>query len=96
MEEYISKKSGIDLTQFWDQYLRTTQIPKLEYKYNLNQLTFRYVDIIEGFDMPVQLEINGKNKWIQPNADWQTFENIGDIKDCYVKQDFLIKTQLIE
>lgn len=96
VEEYISEKSGIDLTQFWDQYLRTVQIPKLEYKLNLNQLSYRYVDIIDGFDMPVQVEINGKNIWIEPNADWQTFENIGDIKDCYVKPDFLIKTQLIE
>jgi aminopeptidase N len=96
VEEYISEKSGIDLTQFWNQYLRTTLIPKLEYKYSLNQLTYRYVDIVEGFDMPVHLEINGKDKWIQPTADWQTFENIGDIKDCFVKKDFLVNAQLVE
>jgi aminopeptidase N len=96
VEEYISEKSGIDLTQFWNQYLRTTLIPKLEYKYNLNLLSFRYVDIVKGFDMPVQLEINGNDKWIQPTADWQTFESIGNIKDCFVKQDFLVTTQLVE
>ncbi|GEQ85934.1 peptidase M1 [Patiriisocius marinistellae] len=96
VEEYISEKAGIDLTEFWEQYLRTTMIPKLEYKYSLNQLTYRYVDIIEGFDMPVIMNINGKEKWIQPNAQWQTFENIGDIRELSLKEDFFIKSQNVQ
>ncbi|MFT7666314.1 MAG: aminopeptidase N [Patiriisocius sp.] len=96
VEEYISEKSGIDLTQFWEQYLRTTLIPKLEYNYNGNKLKYRYVDIIADFDMPVQIVINGETYWIQPTADWNTFVNNNGINSCTVKQDFLITAQLIE
>lgn len=93
VEDYISEKSGIDLTQVWDQYLRTVKIPKLEYKYKNYELQYRYVDIIEGFDMPVIAIINGKEHWIQPNGQWQTFENKGDIREVAIKNDFFIKKQ---
>ncbi len=96
VEEYISDKAGIDLTEFWQQYLRTTQIPTLEYKYSSNQLSYRYIDIIEGFDMPVIMNINGKEHWIQPNAEWQTFENIGDIREASVKEDFYVNSKIVQ
>ncbi|MGB0789693.1 MAG: M1 family metallopeptidase, partial [Marinirhabdus sp.] len=50
VEGYLSEQSGIDLTQFWEQYLRTIKIPKLEYRINDNKLTFRYTNIVKGFD----------------------------------------------
>ena len=33
IENYISQQSGIDLTEFFNQYLRTTKIPTLEYSH---------------------------------------------------------------
>ena len=46
IENYLSEKSGKDLTAFFDQYLRTTLIPKLEYEIKGGSITYRYVDII--------------------------------------------------
>ncbi|MDC1313200.1 M1 family metallopeptidase [Flavobacteriaceae bacterium] len=96
VETYISEKSGIHLTQFWEQYLRTTMIPNLQYTIKQNQLKYRYTDIIKGFDMPVQVKINGVLNWIQPTSAWKTLENNGEIKTLDVQQDFLINSSLIE
>ena len=96
VERYISEKSGIHLTQFWEQYLRTTMIPNLQYTIQENQLRYRYTDIIKDFDMPVQVKINGVLNWIQPTSTWKTLENNGKIKTLDVQQDFLINSSLIE
>src|SRR5690606_2063004 len=74
IEEYISKESNIDLTEFWNQYLRTIQIPKMEYSIDGKNLKFRYVDVIEKFDMPVIAIINGKEEWIFPTSEWKSKE----------------------
>lgn len=71
VEAYISKQSNIDLTQFWDQYLRTTKIPLLEYKIEENTLKYKYTNIIEGFDMPIKIKINEIEQWIYPKKYWQ-------------------------
>ena len=92
VEEYISQESGIDLTEFWEQYLRTTIIPKIEYSVKANELSFRYVDIIDGFDMPIIAVINGKDEWIYPTSEWKIKQNIGDIKSVHIKPDFYVET----
>ena len=78
IEEYISKISKIDLTEFFNQYLRDTRIPTLEYFLKGDQLSYRYIDIVEKFDMPVRLLLNDTEKWIQPNDEWQTTELKGN------------------
>ena len=96
VESYISEKSGIDLTRFWEQYLRTTLIPDLQYTIQQNQLTYRYTDTIQGFDMPVQVTINGVVMWIQPTNSWKTLLTDQKISSFDVKQDFLITSRQIE
>jgi len=42
IEEYLSKETGIDLTEFFNQYLRDVRIPTLEYEIKDNKLNYRY------------------------------------------------------
>nr|WP_298999235.1 M1 family metallopeptidase [uncultured Allomuricauda sp.] len=72
IENYLSEKTEKDLSAFFNQYLRTTMIPKLEYKVEDNTLSFRYVDIVEDFDMPIRIFVNEKEQWIFPNSEWKT------------------------
>ncbi|WP_100614864.1 M1 family metallopeptidase [Confluentibacter citreus] len=72
IENYISEQSGIDLTEFFNQYLRTTKVPTLEYSIENNQLKYRWTSIVEKFDMPVKVNINDKEQWIYPKAEWKT------------------------
>ncbi|QIE58900.1 M1 family metallopeptidase [Rasiella rasia] len=92
VENYIAQKANLDLTAFWQQYLRTIQIPKLEYKLDDATLTYRYVESVNGFNMPVIMLIDGKEEWITPTTEWQskTFSNM--IQEAKLKTDFFIKS----
>ncbi|AZI67859.1 M1 family peptidase [Kaistella daneshvariae] len=69
VENYISQKSGIDFSTVFDQYLRTTQIPTLQYSQNGNTLKFRYDAAVKNLKLPIR--ING-NQEIKPTEKWQT------------------------
>ncbi|WP_326983833.1 M1 family metallopeptidase [Chryseobacterium sp. MYb264] len=69
IENYISKKSGIDFSTVFNQYLRTIQVPALEYTQNGDSLKFRYTNVVKNFRLPIR--ING-NQTINPTEEWQT------------------------
>ena len=96
VEDYISEKSGIDLTEFWQQYLRTVMIPKLEYKLEGKEVRFRYTEIIEKLDMPVMVLVNGKDEWIFPKAEWSNKSFDAPIETFSVKPDFYITSEEIK
>lgn len=93
IEGYISEKSGIDLRPFFNQYLRTVKIPKLQLKVSGKTLKYRYVNIVENFDMPVRIDINGQTQWIQPEAKWQKLKASGAIERLEVDQNFYIESE---
>jgi aminopeptidase N len=93
IEEYISKESGIDLTVFWNQYLRTTKIPKVEYSIKGNDLKFRYVNTVENFDMPVIAIVNGKEEWIFPTSEWKTKTFAQSIETFQIRKDFYVNSE---
>ena len=96
VENYISEKSGIDLTEFWNQYLRTTMIPELEYTINGNTLKFRYADIVEGFDMPIQIMVNQEKIWIYPAANWNTKSFDEPISEFEIDRNFYIESEELD
>jgi len=79
IENYIIKKSGKDLSKLFDQYLRTTQIPTLEYKIDGNKLSYHWTNCISGFNMPVRLA--NSDQWISPGTDWKEMKLTGAVKD---------------
>jgi len=70
IENYISKKSGMDLKPFFDQYLRTTQVPTLEYYFEGNNFVYRWINTVPGFNMPLKIKLNNKEQWIHPKSSW--------------------------
>ncbi|KJJ39275.1 M1 family metallopeptidase [Aequorivita vladivostokensis] len=93
IEEYISKESGIDLTAFWNQYLRTTKIPKVEYSIKGNDLKFRYANTVENFDVPVIAIVNDKEEWIFPTSEWKTKTFAQPIETFQIKKDFYVNSE---
>ena len=71
IEEYISKSIGMDLSKVFDQYLRDYRIPVFEYDINNGVLSYRWNDVIEGFDMPIEVKIDGETKLLQPTNKFQ-------------------------
>ena len=73
VETYISQTAGIDLSKFFDQYLRTTRVPEFDYKVDGTALSYRWSNVVPGFDMPVRVEIPGSGTHLlKPTTDWQT------------------------
>lgn len=95
IEDYLCKKTGKDLKAFFNQYLRDTRIPTLEYSINNHHLRFRWVDTVPDFDMPVLIQVNDKQLWIYPNANWKVIELNSKSSDIIVDRDFYVKTKKI-
>lgn len=91
IENYLSEKSGKDLSAFFNQYLRTTMIPKLEYKMEGNEMTYRYTNIVEDFDMPIRVFVEDKEHWIFPNSEWKTEKLEGS--ELVIDKNFYIDTE---
>lgn len=74
VEHYVSQKSGFDYGKVFDQYLRTTQIPDLEYTVSADnkQVTYRYTNCIAGFDLPLALSAENTKLKIFPTPQWRT------------------------
>ena len=90
IEDYISKKTGKDLSAFFNQYLRTTKIPILEYKFSKNKMTYRYTNIVADFDMPIRIFIGEKPQWLFPTSDWKSDTLKGDISKFKIDKNFYI------
>lgn len=77
IEDFISKRTGYNLSKVFDQYLRTTQIPTLEYyltEENGSQvLYYRWSGCIKGFNMPILLPGNSNPKYglMLATENWQ-------------------------
>ena len=91
IEKYMSEKSGIDLSKVFDQYLRTTMIPVLEFKIAGDNLSFRWSNSVPGFNMPVRLA-NTKDEWLKPSAEWKSITVTADMmsKGLEVDKNFYI------
>ena len=75
---FFNKESGMDLTPIFNQYLRHTAIPKLEYKIENKRLFYKWTTDETNFLMPIDIKINGKSKRIYPENAW-------------IKSDFKVK-----
>jgi aminopeptidase N len=70
VEHFISGFSHRDLRKVFDQYLRTTQIPTLEWTMRKGDLFVRWANCVEGFAMPVNIIVNGEERMIQACTQW--------------------------
>ncbi|QLE00150.1 M1 family metallopeptidase [Galbibacter sp. BG1] len=95
IENYLSEKTGKNLDAFFNQYLRTVMIPNLEYKIENKMLKFRYTDVVENFDMPIQVYLNDKEEWIFPTTKWKEISADKKIETFKVDEDFYIDSNKV-
>jgi len=91
VEDYIIKFTGLDLKPLFDQYLRTTKIPKLEWYIKKKELFYRFTNTVDGFSLPLPVFTNKKSETIRVTNEWQsTGWNKGGY-NINISPDFLIK-----
>jgi aminopeptidase N len=87
IEQYVSRHAHRDLSKIFDQYLRTIQIPVLEYKVQGSSVSYRWRNCVKGFDMPLKVSVGGEaagaapaghpKQWIFPTEEWKVVEGAG-------------------
>jgi aminopeptidase N len=90
---FFNQESGMNLTPIFNQYLRHTTIPTLEYQVNKKCLEYRWKTNEPDFSMPIDIAINGTKRRIYPETTW-TVSKIKvkpDDKVEILKEGFYIK-----
>lgn len=87
IENYITEHSKIDLTKVFDQYLRTTQIPTLEYYVKDNYIFYRWTNVVPGFSMKIKTSAGNlipTEQWQKVKADKKSSGNFSVDPNFYI------------
>jgi aminopeptidase N len=90
MVQFFNRKTGMNLTPIFDEYLRHADLPTLELKFDDAQgtVTYRWKADEAAFAMPIRA--GSKEHWqiIQPTTEWKT------MKSPLKKEEFAVATDL--
>jgi len=95
---YVNEITDRNYDRFFEQYLYTPRIPKLQYKVKQMGkdvlLSYKWTDCVDGFEMPISIFVNGEGSKIYPNS--KTYEDaiIKDVSSESIKID--LRKYLIE
>ena len=96
IESYISKHSDFDFSKIFDQYLRTTDIPKLTYAIDGKKLSYKFDNVVDGLRMPLRISANGQLNDIVATEKTQKLELDCEITTFEVDRNFYVETQQLE
>jgi aminopeptidase N len=74
---FFNKESNLNLTPVFNQYLRYSNIPELLIRKTNSNLEFKWNANEPNFNMPIDLDVNGKEVRMYPTLEWQL---MGDLK----------------
>ncbi len=96
VENYISTNAKMNFSKIFDQYLRTTQVPVLEYKIDGHKLSYRYTDCVNGFQMPLKITFK-TTQWIKPSKQWQQLNLYPEGNNSFsVDPNFYIRSKMVQ
>lgn len=72
VEKYWVKHTGLDLQPIFDQYLRTTQIPKLEFREIEGKTECRWTNCLPNFRMPIVDPSTKRRVWV--SSSWSSID----------------------
>lgn len=89
IETFMTEFSGLKLDRVFDQYLRSKNIPVLQFRCKKASLSYRWRSSVPGFDMKVRLK---DGSWIEPRTQWTKVKTAGK-KKPEVDPNFYIKVK---
>ncbi|MFC6103298.1 M1 family metallopeptidase [Olivibacter domesticus] len=79
---FISEQSGKNLNPVFDQYIKHTNIPTLEFRFKENKLYSRWIADVADFSMPVKVRVKGgQYQFINPDRSWKKVDITGATKE---------------
>ncbi|OEY73482.1 M1 family metallopeptidase [Salegentibacter salarius] len=85
-ENFFNKATEVDLEPIFDQYLRHTNLPKLQFRKQEGKTQARWIADVEDFKMPVDILVNGKEFRITPSDEWDDIEYDIDLKEIEINE----------
>jgi aminopeptidase N len=98
VEDYISAQAGTNLGKVFDQYLRTTMVPSFEYRIAGDTLSYRWANVVAGFDMPIRVTLDWPT-WtlIRPTEQWQTaIVHLANPTEFRIDENFYVVPKLVD
>jgi hypothetical protein len=86
IQKVVSEYFGSSVEKIFNQYLRTTQIPVLEYfvSEDKTKLSYRYTNCVEGFNLPIAITTDKGSLFLGPESNkWNTKEIRGGDLSAY-------------
>ena len=90
LENYIIEQTSLDLKGFFDQYLRTTKVPAIQYKNKNGILSYCYKNTVKGFTIPVRLFVDDREVWLNPSKEWQKLRLPSETSKIRIDENFYI------
>lgn len=91
VEDYIIRFTGLNLKPLFDQYLRTTNIPKFEWYIKKKELYYRFTNVVEGFTLTIPVATTKKTATLNVKAEWQSIPWKKGGYNVAVSPDFLVR-----
>lgn len=92
VEQFLIQYSGLALQPVFDQYLRSTQIPVLEWKRKRKKLLLRFSNAVAGWKLPIGIQEEGKTiQELYIGTEWQECKLLSPISKLQLKHAFLIR-----
>lgn len=99
VEAYISRQSQIDFSKVFDQYLRTIQIPVLQFYTSKKEsiLNYRYSNCVDGFALSLVMNNGDKSFRITPATEWKKLKLDRSTKKLWspltIEKNFFLQVQ---
>ncbi|WP_163379008.1 M1 family metallopeptidase [Cyclobacterium sp. SYSU L10401] len=96
IEAFLAKKTGFPLQSFFDQYLRTADVPLFQFYWKEGRLYYRWREVVEDFAMPLRIKQQDRIHWLEPTSEWQSTPALIEKEMIEADPNFYIFTQQIQ
>lgn len=94
-ETFFDNATETDLKPVFDQYLRHSEIPELQFKKDGNEVLYRWEADVDNFEMPVDVFLRGKETRLSPTLNWNKLPEGINLEDIEINEkEFYINTTL--
>jgi aminopeptidase N len=89
IEDYITEQSGLNLKPVFDQYLRSNRVPIFEYYIRDGVMSYRWTNVNDPFDMPLDISVNSQRLRLTPITAWKRME-VEDASDFRIDSNYYV------
>ena len=91
MERYLTEQTELPLGPFFDQYLRTTSIPKVRWEPTEKGVRLWFENVVADFRLPVTLHVDGQPKHVDLSAQPREFSLPSPLQDIQLDRNFYME-----